>query len=132
MLAQERGRVLPALAETLVAEAEVRARLRHDLPLDSGVENGALPRDARAVDDVELRLLERWRDLVLHDLHAHAVAVRLDAFLQRLDAADVESHRRVETERTAAGRRLRVAEHDADLLAQLVREEADRVGAVER
>ena len=58
--------------------------------------------------------------------------IRLDAFLERLDAADVEPDRGVELERAAAGRRLGVAEHDADLLAQLVREEADRVGAVER
>ena len=58
--------------------------------------------------------------------------IRLDAVLQRLDAADVEPHRGVEPERAAARRRLGVAEHDADLLAQLVREEADRVGAVER
>ncbi len=132
MLAQERGRVLPALAEPFVAEAEVRARLRDDLALDARVEHRALPGEARAVDDVELGLLERRRDLVLHDLDAHAVAERLRAFLQRLDAADVEPHRRVEAQRAAARCRLRVAEHDADLLAQLVREEADRVRAVER
>ena len=47
VLAQERGRVLPALAEPLVAEAEVRARLRDDLPFEPRVEHGALPRDAR-------------------------------------------------------------------------------------
>src|SRR5438132_14321578 len=132
MLAQEGGRVLPSLAESFVAEAEVRARLRHHLAVDAGVEHRALPRDAGAVDDVELSLLERRRDLVLDDLHAHAVAVRLDAVLQRLDPADIESDRRVELQSAAARRRLRVAEHDADLLAQLVREEADRVGAVER
>ena len=34
VLAEERGRVLPALAEPLVAEGEVRARLLDDLPLD--------------------------------------------------------------------------------------------------
>ena len=132
VLAQERGRVLTALPEPLVAEAEVRAGLLHDLPLERGVEDGALPRDPGAVDDVELRLLERRRDLVLDHLHAHAVAERLDAFLERLDAPDVEPHRRVELQRAAARGRLRVAEHDADLLAQLVREDADRVGAVER
>ena len=53
-------------------------------------------------------------------------------FLERLDPADVEAHRGVELQRAAAGSRLRVAEHDADLLAELVREDADRVGAVER
>ena len=79
-----------------------------------------------------LGLLERRRDLVLRHLHAHAVPDRLDAFLQRLDTADVEPHRRVELQRATARGRFRVAEHHADLLAQLVREDADRVGAVER
>ena len=92
----------------------------------AGVEHRALPGDAGAEVDVELRLLERRRDLVLHDLDAHAVADRLDAFLQRLDAADVEAHRRVELQRAAARGRLGVAEHDADLLAQLVREDRRR------
>ena len=132
MLAQERGRVLAALAEPLVVEAEVRAGLLDDLLLEPDVEHRALPGDAGAVDDVELGLLERRRDLVLDDLHAHAVADRLDALLERLDAADVEPHRGVELERAAARRGLGVAEHDADLLAQLVREDADRVRAVER
>ena len=72
--------------------------------LEADLEHRALPGDAVAVDDVELGLLERRRDLVLHHLHAHAVADRLDAFLQRLDAADVEPHRRVEAERAAARR----------------------------
>ena len=92
----------------------------------------AFPGDPRAVDDVELGLLERRRDLVLDDLHAHAVADRLDTFLERLDPADVQADRRVELERAASRRDLRAAEHDSDLLAQLVREDADRVGAVER
>src|SRR5690242_2993228 len=131
MLAQESRGVLAALAEPLVAEAEVRARLRDDLALDRRVEHSAFPGDAGAVDDVELRLLERRRDLVLHDLDAHPVPERLDAVLERLDAADVEPHGRVELQRATARRRLGVPEHDADLLAQLVREDADRVGAIQ-
>ena len=63
---------------------------------------------------------------------ANAVADRLDAVLQRLDAPNVEPHRRVEPKGAAAGDGLRVAEHDANLLAQLVREQADRVGLVQR
>src|SRR6266576_1431758 len=112
MLTQERGRVLPALAESLVLEAEVRAGLLDDLPLDCGVENRALPGDPGAVDDVELGLLERRRDLVLDHLHAHAVAERLDAVLEGLDPPDVEPDRRVELERAAARSRLGAAEHD--------------------
>ena len=91
-----------ALAEPLVAEAEVRAGLRDDLPVEAGVEHRALPGDPGAVDDVELGLLERRRDLVLDHLDADAVADRLDAVLERLDPADVEPHRRVELERAAA------------------------------
>src|SRR5213078_1972522 len=127
VLAQEGGRVLPALSEPLVLEAEVRARLLDDLPLERRVEHGALPGDPRAIDDVELGLLERRRNLVLHDLHPHSITKRLDAVLQRLDSTDVETHRRVELEGPAAWRRLRIAEHHADLFAQLVREDADRV-----
>src|SRR5262249_14609927 len=107
------GRVLATLAQALVLEAEVRAGLLDDLPLEPGVEHGAFPRDPEPVEDVELRLLERRRDLVLRDLHAHAIADRLDALLERLDPANVEAHRGVELERAAARGRLRVAEHDA-------------------
>src|SRR3954466_15669996 len=104
MLTQEGGRVLAALAEPLVLEAEVRAGLLDDLPLERGVENRALPGDSGAVDDVELGLLERRRDLVLHHLDADAVADRLHALLQGLDPADVEADGRVELQRAAAGR----------------------------
>ena len=43
------------------------------------------------------------------------------------DAADVDAHRRVELQRAAAGRRFRIAEHHADLLAQLVDEDEARL-----
>ena len=132
MLLEERGCVLASLAETVVSEREVRTGLLDDLLLQPGLEHRPLPGDAVAVDDVELGLFERRCDLVLHDLDPHAVAVGLDAVLQRLDAANVEPHGGVEPKRTATRGRLGVAEHDADLLAQLVREEADRVGPVER
>ena len=68
-------------------------------PASSTVPSQEIP---DAVDDVELGLLERRRDLVLRHLDADAVADRLDALLERLDAADVEAHGRVELERAAA------------------------------
>src|SRR4029450_483985 len=132
VLAEERSRVLATLPEPLLVEAEVRAGLLDGLSLEPGVEHRAFPGDARAVDDVELRLLERRGDLVLHDLDADAVADRFDALLERLDAPDVEADRRIELERPAAGRRLGVPEHNADLLPELVREDRDRVGAGQR
>ena len=69
--------------------------------------------------------------LVLDDLDAGAVADHVGAVLQGLDAADVETHRRVELQRPAARRGLGRAEHDADLLAQLVDEDGDGAGLVE-
>src|SRR5436190_24005913 len=106
MLDEEVGRVDTALTEPLVAEAEVRAGLLDDLPLDPDVEHGALPGDPGAVDDVELRLLEGRCDLVLDHLDADAVAVRLGAVLERLDPADVEPHGGIELHRAAARRGL--------------------------
>ena len=76
-----------------------------------------------AVHDVELGLLERRRHLVLDHLDPDPVADRLGAVLERLDAADVEPDRGVELERPAARRGLGRAEHDADLLAELVDED---------
>ena len=88
-------------------------------------------RDALAELDVELGLAERRGDLVLDDLDADPVADRLGAVLERLDAADVEPLGRVELQRAAARLGLRRAEHDADLLADLVDEQAERLRAVQ-
>jgi len=121
-----------ALDDKRFAEAEVRARLRDDLPLEPRVEHRSLPGDSRAVDDVEFGLFERRRDLVLDHLDANTVAVGLDAFLERLDPSDVETNRRVELQGAATWSGLRRSEHHPNLLAELVREDADRVGAVER
>jgi hypothetical protein len=66
------------------------------------------------------------------DLAAGAVADRLRAVLQGLDAADVDAHRGVELQRPATGRGLGGAEHHADLLAELVDEDGGGLGLVER
>jgi len=95
------------------------------------VEEVAGERDALGVHDVELGVAEGRGDLVLDDLHPRPVAGDLDAVLDRLDAPDVEPHRRVELQRPPTRRRLRRAEHDPDLLPQLVDEDADRVRLVE-
>ena len=91
------------------------------------IEQIARARDAFAVHHVELGFAERRRDLVLHDLHAGAAADDDVAVLDAGDAADVDADRRVELQRAAAGRGFRIAEHDADLLAQLVDEDEARL-----
>src|SRR5207249_2021584 len=114
---------LAALAEARLLEGEPRAGLVDDAHRDTDIEQATLLRDAFAVHDVELGDAERRRDLVLHDLDSHAVADRLRAALDRLDAADVEPDAGVELQGPSAWRRLGIAEHHADLLAQLVRED---------
>ena len=131
VLLQEVPGVLTTLAEADVAVVEPRPGLAEDAGGDADVEQAAFDADALVVHDVELGDAERAGDLVLHDLDPGAGADRIGPGLERLDAADVEPDAGVELQRATAGRRLRVAEHDADLLAQLVREDQRRLAAVD-
>jgi len=131
VVAQEVAGVLLALAELVALVRVPGAGLADEARLDAQVDEAALAADALAVHDVELGLLERRRDLVLDDLDAGAVADHVGAVLERLDAAHVQAHGGVELERLAARRGLGAAEHDADLLAELVDEDRRRAGAVD-
>src|SRR5438093_1090434 len=125
MFAQEVAGVLAALADAIAAESVPGAGLLDDALLGRDVDQLSLLGDAGAVQDVELRLAERRRHLVLHHLHLGAAADHLVAVLEGAEAADVEPHGGVELERVAARRGLGVAEHDADLHADLVDEDDD-------
>src|SRR5690606_34681799 len=85
---QEAASVFLALAELVPLVGEPGTGLAHDPVLHAEVDEPALPGDAPAVEDVELGLLERRGHLVLDDLGARAVADRLGALLEGLDAAD--------------------------------------------
>src|SRR5947209_1179386 len=74
ILSQKVAHVLTTLAEAHVAVRHPGAALLHDPELDSGVNQGALSRDALVEQDVELGIAERRRDLVLDDLDLHTVA----------------------------------------------------------
>src|SRR5690606_4355616 len=115
-------RVLSALADARALVGVPGAALLDDVRVRAHVDELPELVDALPVEDVELRLAERRRELVLHHLHAGAVADGDVPLLDGADAADVESLRGVELERVAARRRLRAAEHDADLHADLVDE----------
>ena len=80
--------------------------------------------DATSVDDIKLGLAEGWGDLVFHNLDARLSSQHVFAVLDVRQAADVEAHATVELQRIAAGRCLGIAEHHAQLLAQLVDEDA--------
>ena len=67
---EERLGVLAALAEPLAVIGEPGAGFLDDAGLDAEVEDFAHLGDALAIHDVELDLLERRRQLVLHHLDA--------------------------------------------------------------
>src|ERR1035438_6799208 len=123
VLAEELLGVLPALPDAEVAVAEPRAGLLDDLHLETDVDQLARLRDSLPEGDVELGDAERGRDLVFHDLDLRAIADDDLAVLDRVDAPDVDAHGRIELQGAAAGRRLGVPEHDADLFADLVDED---------
>src|SRR5690606_23877156 len=87
--------------------------------------------DAGAVQDLELSLTERRRHLVLHDLDPGFTADHLVAFLHRAGTADIQTDRGVELQRVTTGGGFRVAEHHADLHADLVDEDHQAVGILD-
>src|SRR5688572_26395611 len=131
MLVEESARVLLALADALTVVAEQGARLLVEALRHANVDDLAVAGDAGPVKDLELGFAERRRYLVLDDLDAGLVADDFLAVLQRADAADVQPHGSVELERVAAGGGFRVAEHHADLHADLVDEDDDGVRALD-
>src|SRR5690606_27957269 len=124
--------VVLALADARALVAEPGARLVDDIGLHAQVDDLAFARNAAAIHDVELGLLEWRSDLVLDDLDAGFVADDLVALLDGTDAADVQAYGGIELERIAARRGFGVAEHDADLHADLVDEDDHAVGALDR
>src|SRR5690606_37111546 len=132
VLLQEGLCVLAALAEADIAVGEPSAGLVDDVGLHAEIDQQPGMADPLVEHDVELGLPERRSDLVLDDLDAGAVPDLVLAVLDRADPADVETEAGVELERPAARRRLRVPEHDPDLLPDLVREDDRGLGTVHR
>ena len=132
VLREELLRVLPSLAELLALVGVPGTGLLHDAELDRDVKDRTLSGDPRPVHDVELGGAEGRGALVLRDLYPCAVARHLRAVLDLLDTSDVEADGRVELERPASGSDLRAAVYHTDLFSQLVDEDRDRLGLVDR
>ena len=94
----------------------------------SQIHNLSRAGDSRTEHDVEFGFAERRSHLVLDNLHAYLVTQYFISIFQRGDAADIQTDRSVELQCVTTGRRLRITEHDADLLTQLVDEDAGRIG----
>src|SRR6267154_955712 len=123
--------VVLALADAVLFVLVPGAGLVDHAAADPQLQDLAFERYPFAVENVEQRLAERRRHLVLHDLHSGLRTDDLVAALDAADAPDVEAARRVELERVAARGRLGVAEHDTDLHADLVDEDDQRIGTLD-
>src|SRR5206468_13062998 len=92
---EEFARVVLALADAVLLVLVPGAGLVDHAAGDAELEDLAFERYAFAVEDIEQRLAERRRDLVLHHLHAGLRADHLVALLDRADAPDVQARRGV-------------------------------------
>src|SRR5207245_5505128 len=106
VLPEEGLGIFAALANPLALPREPRPALLENVVLGREVQHVALAADAFAVHDVELDLAERWRQLVLDDFDARAIANHLFAIFQGDHAPDAPAHAPVDLERVAAGRGL--------------------------
>ncbi len=123
--------IVLALTDAVTVVAVPGAGLLDDAGGHPEVDDLALPGDALAVEDVELRLPEGRGHLVLDYLDLGLVADDLVALLNAAGASNVEPNRGIKLEGIAPGRRLRRAEHHADLHADLIDEDDDAVGALD-
>src|SRR6202042_410647 len=112
VLLQEVPGVLLALAELVALVGVPGPGLAHDRLFHAEVDQAALPADAHAVQDVELRGLERRAHLVLHDLDPGPVPDRVRTVLERLDTPNIETNRRIKLQRLSARGRFGRPEHD--------------------
>src|SRR5205807_5784702 len=128
ILAEEVAHVLTSLPEAHLPVREPGAALVDDSRVDGDVEHASRVRDPFVVQDVELRRTKGRRDLVLDHLDLYTAPDDVEALLDGIDLADVHPHRGVELQRASTGGHLGIAEHDTDLLAELIDEDDARVG----
>ena len=119
---QENSRILAALAHAFAAKAEPRSCFFNQPLVHAEINQIALAGNSFAVQNIELRLAERRRHFVLHHFAARPRTHHFVAFLDRLHAPDVHAHRRIKLERAPARGGLWIAEHHANLFANLVDE----------
>src|SRR5690606_21981288 len=111
-----------ALADLLVVVGKPGTGLFHNAPFGGEIQHVAGFADALGVHDVEFGRPEWRRDLVLDYLDPVPAADNLVALLDLGSPADIHPHRGVEFKSVTTGGGLRIAEHHANLHADLVNE----------
>src|SRR5690554_124644 len=120
--------ILPALPYLLTHVRVPGTTLVKQFIFERSIENTPVVAYPFAEEHVEFNFLERWSNLVLHDLYSYPVSddiVGTSAYC--FYAANLDSDRGVELECITTGGRLRVTEHDIDLHTNLVYENDGRI-----
>ena len=120
MFSQIRLGILAPLSDLIAIVREPRSALAYQITAYRKIQDISLFRDTFAEHNIEFRFFKRRRNLILHNLHTRPVPYHISALLQSLGPSDVHSDRRIELKGASAGSRLRIPEHDAYLLPQLV------------
>ena len=84
--------------------------------------------DARAIHDLEFGLFKWRRYFVLNHLNPSFITYDLVPLLDRTNAANVETNRRIKLEGVTTGCGLRASKHHTDLHTNLVDENNKAVG----
>ena len=131
IILKEDARIVASLTHAHFTVVIPGTALVDEFFINRKIEDGALFGNAFAIEHIEFCRFERRSDLVFNNLDARSVADDIGTVFQRIYTADIQTDAGIKLECFAAGGCLRVAEHDADLLTQLVDEDDDGVGLVD-
>src|SRR2546425_10761150 len=120
---------LSALTDSLAVKGVPGSAFLQDSPLTSQIDDLSFVGNSRPVQNVELRLLERRSELVFDHFHSGTAPDDIFALLERSYPPNIHANGGIKLERVSPGRRLGVAEHDADLHSDLIDESHHCLGA---
>src|SRR5205807_92843 len=114
--------IFAALADALAFVAVPGAGFLYQVLVHSQINHVALTRDAFAVHNVKLSFAEGSSSLVLDHFNFGTRTDNHIAIFNGGNTADIHANGRIKFEGAATGRGLRIAEHHANLLSNLVDE----------
>src|SRR5581483_199430 len=131
MLLQIIARVLLTLTDTILLIGIPGARFLDDVLLRANVDQLAGLGDALIIKNIEFALLEGRSQLVFDHFNARLTPDNLFTLFDRADAPDIQTQGGVKLERVAARGGFGVAEHHADLHADLINKDNQGVRALD-
>ncbi len=122
-----------ALAQLISSVGKPSTATFQNTEMRGQINHGTFTGNPAIVHDIEFRL-GKWRgDLVLHNLGPHmTTSYRTGAILDHTDPAHINPHTGIELQSSATRCCLGAAEHNTNLLANLIGEQTSRLCLVNR